>query len=70
MNVVRLLGSTVSFHVQTEHRADNRSSYNQKPKPNRKTDSSVRFGLVLGLNVPRLTGRLGWAWPRRVAVEC
>jgi len=45
MNDVRLLGSSVSFHVQTEHRADNRSSQNQKPKLNRKTDG---FGSVLG----------------------
>jgi len=45
MNVVRLLGSTVSFHVQTEHRADNHSSQNLKPKPNRKTEkTTVRFG--------------------------
>jgi len=57
MNVVRLLGSTVSFHVQTEHRADNRSSQNQKAKPKNRQFGSVsgRFGSVFGLNVPRLS---------------
>jgi hypothetical protein len=60
------IGFSVRLGAKTEHR----SFQNLKPKPNRKTNSSVRFrfglvqGSVFGLKVPSLNAR-----PLRDVVE-
>ena len=56
----RFFGGSVWLELRTEAEAEDRSSPSRKPKPNRKTDGSVRFRFgsvrfsVFGENVPRL----------------